>query len=820
MDNLANILRVHIASSSSAPDWSDSSTPTAVATLKCRSSTKFQFPTPTVRALYSIPRLKSRPPFTTSEPPDLMAATQMQRPYQSVYHTPQSNSPASVASTQSHDPNNRLYGQPPPQIQQPMYGYPQYPGTMNQSYPNAYSQHPSQQQQQHPSQQQQHPSQQQQQQQHPQHTQTPQQHPSMTSQSQMMMPHSQQPHPPMQHPQAQPQASDMASNSPRMKMEPQAIQQRPLDTSSLPQRPTPGPMSTNHSAPAGPHTNGLLHPTQNGGAGGANGVNPNAAPGPIPATTPLVVRQDENGVQWILFEYSRDRVKMEYTIRCDVESVNVDTLAPDFKTENCVYPRACCNKEQYRGNRLAYETECNTVGWALAELNPCLRGKRGLIQRAVDSWRNSNQDPRLRSRRVRRMAKINTRKQAPAQPHPSHLAGPGGPGAPTGVTPSNNPMAAPVQRTQPSTSSMNISSSSSIHQHHAHSDGNVPGGKDEVSASGPYTPQQIHQVLPKQPPHDIRQSQVFHGYPNFPPQSAQGSVSIAPILHDGIDGPLSAHPSLHPANPSSVIAVSAPTTAKMDGGNHDHPAGHRGPSSVTASTTTTHINNKNNNQLFPDIPEAKRRKFIHVEDLDRNNPRQRVGAVFDAVDMSEIPDSYRRDNSVYPRSYFPIQMQSPKRRASRGNRFFQTDGESGGGGGNEEEQEEEEEAVMGRTMVPVPMLEGDEAELPVPRIGRAKRRREEMINDVGYCMSWKQSRLFAGRTMYLQKALDAYRNCMRTAIAAGGRQVETVAPHLETRVGKRKWLARKGGGGGGGGNNARVKMKEEDPDGVVTASLA
>lgn len=303
----------------------------------------------------------------------------------------------------------------------------------------------------------------------------------MTSQPQMMMAHQQQPQPPMQHPQAQPQTSGMASNSPRMKMEPQAIQQRPLDPSSLPQRPAPGPMSTNHSASAGPQTNGLLHPTQNGGGGGANGVNPNAAPGPIPATTPLVVRQDESGVQWILFEYSRDRVKMEYTIRCDVESVNVDTLASDFKNENCVYPRACCNKDQYRGNRLAYETECNTVGWALAELNPCLRGKRGLIQRAVDSWRNSNQDPRLRSRRVRRMAKINTRKQAPAQPHPSHLAGPGAPGAPTGVTPGNNPMAAPVQRTQPNTSSMNMSSSSSLHHHHANPDGSVPGGKDEVS---------------------------------------------------------------------------------------------------------------------------------------------------------------------------------------------------------------------------------------------------------------------------------------------------------------------------------------------------
>ncbi|EFE38836.1 hypothetical protein TRV_06496 [Trichophyton verrucosum HKI 0517] len=111
---------------------------------------------------------------------------------------------------------------------------------------------------------------------------------------------------------------------------------------------------------------------------------------------------------------------MEYTIRCDVENINIETLPQDFKTENCVYPRACCTKDQYRGNRLVYETECNAVGWALAELNPCLRGKRGLIQRAVDSWRNSHQDPRLRSRRVKRMAKANNRK-AVAQ-HASHLS--------------------------------------------------------------------------------------------------------------------------------------------------------------------------------------------------------------------------------------------------------------------------------------------------------------------------------------------------------------------------------------------------------------
>jgi len=102
----------------------------------------------------------------------------------------------------------------------------------------------------------------------------------------------------------------------------------------------------------------------------------------------------------------------------------VDTVAlsEEFKSVNCVYPRAHGDKTSYKGNRLHYETECNTVGWALAELNPVLREKRGLIQRAVDSWRNSNQDPRLRSRRVRRMAKISTRKAAMANTPSSALS--------------------------------------------------------------------------------------------------------------------------------------------------------------------------------------------------------------------------------------------------------------------------------------------------------------------------------------------------------------------------------------------------------------
>ena len=246
----------------------------------------------------------------------------------------------------------------------------------------------------------------------------------------------------------------------------------PMDSAVI-QRSPRQPLNPSQGTPSATSQKTSRPPTgQSGGQGG----NPNAAPGPTPATTPLVVRQDGNGVNWIAFEYFRDRVKIEYTIRCDVVSVNTDNLETDFKPDNCVYPRACCNKDTYKGNRLQYENECNTVGWALAELNPCLRGKRGAIQRAVDSWQNSSRDPRLRSRRVRRQAKMHNRKTTIASHAPSnHMAGPRDVGGPP---PNRNPEAISVTQRPPP--NLCISSSAHLHHYHAHPNGSHPG-TDNIS---------------------------------------------------------------------------------------------------------------------------------------------------------------------------------------------------------------------------------------------------------------------------------------------------------------------------------------------------
>lgn len=219
---------------------------------------------------------------------------------------------------------------------------------------------------------------------------------------------------------------------------------------------------------------------------------------------------------------------------------------------------------------------------------------------------------------------------------------------------------------------------------------------------------------------DVRPSHQFSGYGGYQSGAPSGSSSM-PSIHDTLH-----HGSGHHSSGSG--AITARRHSRADAEEPD--------------------------DLFPDIPEAKKRKFILVEDSDRQS-RLRVRVTLDGVDTREIPDSFRKNSSVYPRSYFPREMQSPPPSAT-GSKFFQDDLSDDPGaeddGTTDTEGRRAARGARAKAMVRVPMVDGSEGEVAIPRMRRGFRGKEVRLNDLGYRMAWLQSRVFAGRTIFLQRA--------------------------------------------------------------------
>lgn len=175
-----------------------------------------------------------------------------------------------------------------------------------------------------------------------------------------------------------------------------------------------------------------------------------------------------------------------------------------------------------------------------------------------------------------------------------------------------------------------------------------------------------------------------------------------------------------------------------------------------------------------------------MEDNARGS-RLRVRVTLQGVDTNEIPDSFRKSSSVYPGSFFRREMQSPPPSAT-GTRFFpddladdgiqETEGRAVGRGGVKRKAAEIVKASVG---------DDQDGEIAIERMTKSQRQKEVKLNDLGYRMAWLQSRVFSGRTVFLQRALDCYRNKTRVAIESNMQDVKSVAPHFETRAGKRRW---------------------------------
>ncbi|KAK9241203.1 hypothetical protein V1525DRAFT_2188 [Lipomyces kononenkoae] len=416
-------------------------------------------------------------------------------------------------------------------------------------------------------------------------------------------------------------------------------------------------------------------------------------PGPIPAAPPALVRRDEHGVDWIAFQYSKDRVRTEYCIRCDVESIDLTKMSKIFRKLNCIYPRADVPETNYLGNRHRYENECNRIGWALAHLNPSLRGKRGLIQRAVDSWRNSNADPKVRSRRVRRLSKQKQKQQQQRRlsiDQDQDLVDP----------------RTSVGRSTGSASDMTLAM--------------MQTNSDTYGPSS----------LPPQLQQSMETSELKYEDPG-------SNLLVARTLST------SSASSSSPSPPVTLIRSLPmslePLTFNFATADIINPLQY-----PTSLVTLDECSNGKSPYLDADtdpIPDCGHpRKSLKYIILD-NDPtiatssRLRVRVTINDADLEQVPDKYRLDHAVFPRTVI----------ASLSTHFRHH--------GVQASQFEDEERL----------------------------KLDKAINEIGIKMAWLQPRLFEGRMQFLQRAIDTYR-CKLVHVGGGA--------EFAVRKGKTKWRAR------------------------------
>jgi len=240
----------------------------------------------------------------------------------------------------------------------------------------------------------------------------------------------------------------------------------------------------------------------------------------------------------------------------------------------------------------------------------------------------------------------------------------------------------------------------------------------------------------------------------------------------------------YPQPPGMNTVAAAPP---MHGMHNEH--GHMPslPTPIMGPTNTESDDREERRRLFGDVPDAKRRKIIFVENFPKGD-KCRIQVSLDMAKMEAMPDSHLRTNAVFPRSYFPRTMVSPPG-SPRGR---------AGGNWDDEDDAAAEIGVagtmptIGRTSVSIvpPGENGRDMQLAMPRMTKSRRQKEVVLNEISQRMSWMQTRQLSGKTVLLQRSLDAYRNRTRKTMNECGVPESDQADHFKTRPGKRKWLER------------------------------
>lgn len=232
--------------------------------------------------------------------------------------------------------------------------------------------------------------------------------------------------------------------------------------------------------------------------------------------------------------------------------------------------------------------------------------------------------------------------------------------------------------------------------------------------------------VPNSPAH-VRPANVFQDLPLYPVPPHNGIPSLPPQLHDNMNGRLGGHI-------GATIPASATITTPIAPGL-----------SNTAIRSLPPARAQGHGSPLPTLaPEAKKRKLFTVRDLEKNIP-VRVKINLEGINVNEMPDPYRREHSIYPRAFSPVGMKlSPRTRKAerREQRFI-----------DEEDNEEglDDDMGIGQTTVKVPMVDGREGDISVPRLGRRQLEKEKMLNDLGYRICWGHGRSFSRRILLIQR---------------------------------------------------------------------
>ena len=280
------------------------------------------------------------------------------------------------------------------------------------------------------------------------------------------------------------------------------------------------------------------------------------------------------------------------------------------------------------------------------------------------------------------------------------------------------------------------------------------------------------------------QAQALQGYPTFPANAKAHSVVGKPPSH-GDDSHSLPHNNITSKYPMAISTLTATTTVEgqisrteeSTTNDHDHDQNH---AYEEDDDEINKICNPTKVELFGNM--QFQRRFILVDDPQRES-RVHIRITLDQVNKDEIPDSYRSSNAVYPRSYFPLHMKESGNPIVKDGRFHRNSKKinysckksasasdnvdidvdvdngienfdvNGGDDGDDDSASASASAsaTIGRTMVTVPSSQGD-VKVAVPKISSRRRRTDILVNDLGYRMSWGQSRVFSGRKLFLQRS--------------------------------------------------------------------